>query len=307
MSFFNAIKFKWRNDKIIFTSCFLTHEMCYVLMFAVLKVNYKIVLHGLDIINNTEMNKKLFKIILNQSEGIIVNSNSTKNLMQKKTNIQTSKKVEIVYPIINTNYIDNLRKYHLKELETLYNLKLKDNILCFFIGRLVKRKGVDILINAFESLIKNHSHLKLVIAGTGPEEDNLKKQLKDLNLANNISLIGKVADDIKFSFLEHSNFFISPTRSLNENDFEGFGIVFIEASYMNNIVIGGDHGGVKESIEEGISGLRLNFDNENSYVTLAKLIGHFVISKSERNKIYKMGKERVLNNFTIMSKHKILS
>ena len=76
---------------------------------------------------------------------------------------------------------------------------------------------------------------------------------------------------------------------------------------MNNIVIGGDHGGVKESIEQGINGLRLNFDNENSYVTLAKLIEHFVISKSERNKIYKMGKERVLNNFTKMSKHKILS
>ena len=67
--------------------------------------------------------------------------------MQKKTNIRTCKKVEIVYPIINTNYIDNLRKYNLEELETSYNLKLKGNILCFFIGRLVKRKGVDILFS----------------------------------------------------------------------------------------------------------------------------------------------------------------
>ena len=60
------------------------------------------------------------------------------------------------------------------------------------IGRLVKWKRVDLVIDAFTKVIASHPDAELVVVGDGPELDNLKKQAADLNLTEQVRFIGAV-------------------------------------------------------------------------------------------------------------------
>ena len=62
------------------------------------------------------------------------------------------------------------------------------------IGRLVKWKRVDLLIEAFRKVAADYPEAELVIVGDGPELDRLKQQASDLQLADRIRFIGAVYD-----------------------------------------------------------------------------------------------------------------
>ena len=62
------------------------------------------------------------------------------------------------------------------------------------IGRLVKWKRVDLLIDAFARIVKSHPDAELLIVGDGPELDNLKRQTTNLHLADYVRFIGAVYD-----------------------------------------------------------------------------------------------------------------
>lgn len=62
------------------------------------------------------------------------------------------------------------------------------------IGRLVKWKRVDLLIEAFWKVAADYPEAELVIVGDGPELDNLRQQANDLQLADSIRFIGAVYD-----------------------------------------------------------------------------------------------------------------
>jgi glycosyltransferase involved in cell wall biosynthesis len=92
-------------------------------------------------------------------------------------------------------------------------VKEKKNFV-LYIGRLVKQKGLEYLIEAARSL----PDVKLVIAGKGDEENNLKKMA-----TKNVSFLGYVSDEKKFDLLAEASIFCMPSIK------EGFGIALAEA------------------------------------------------------------------------------
>ena len=89
------------------------------------------------------------------------------------------------------------------------------------IGRLTEVKGYDLLIQAWKKTCEKNKEWKLYIVGDGPEEENLKKLTKDLNLKNRVVFIGKTNDVI--SFYKKSSFFCLSSRN------EGLPMVLLEA------------------------------------------------------------------------------
>ena len=89
-----------------------------------------------------------------------------------------------------------------------------------FIGVLRYYKGLDVLINA----AKNTS-IKIIIAGTGPLELNLKKQARKLGMRN-IYFIGKINDEEKVALLNLCYGFVFPSNIRTE----AFGISLLEAA-----------------------------------------------------------------------------
>ncbi len=60
------------------------------------------------------------------------------------------------------------------------------------VGRLVKWKKVDLLINAINLLKNKYPNIELIIIGSGPEEENLKKLVEELNINNRVKFLGAI-------------------------------------------------------------------------------------------------------------------
>ena len=88
------------------------------------------------------------------------------------------------------------------------------------LGRFVKKKGFDTLLEAFASLRKE-SNVKLTIGGDGPERNALKQLAMDLDISDKVEFVGWVEDVAEF--LSGSDLFVLPSRE------EPFGIVILEA------------------------------------------------------------------------------
>jgi len=122
---------------------------------------------------------------------------------------------------VNKQFVNYLRKFGKKAsyiptgicldpfLRYRYNnFKRKD---IFFIGRLEKQKAVDTLIEAMKYVTKEKPHIKLKIAGTGPEEIRLKELTKKLGLLNNIKFLGEINDKEKLKNYFSSEIFVLPS------------------------------------------------------------------------------------------------
>ena len=91
-------------------------------------------------------------------------------------------------------------------------------------GRVHKKKGFDILINAFQKILSDHPSAHLFIAGENEgEQENLLKLAKSLNILDKVHFTGQVNGNEKLSFLSEADLFVLPSH--NEN----FGNVYAEA------------------------------------------------------------------------------
>jgi len=118
-----------------------------------------------------------------------------------------------------------------------------------FAGRLVREKGVDVLIRAFARALNAVPSAKLIIAGDGREAKRLKELVDDLGISSHVSMLGHVAVSRLDSVLSETWVHVVP--SLWE---EPFGIVAIEAMSRGTAVIASDSGGPREIIENGNTG-----------------------------------------------------
>lgn len=96
-----------------------------------------------------------------------------------------------------------------------------------FLGVLRYYKGIHTLISAAKSL-----NAKIVIAGSGPESEKLKKQAESLGL-NNVFFAGQVTNKEKISLIKNCTALVLPSHLRSE----AYGMVLVEASMMNKPMI----------------------------------------------------------------------
>lgn len=115
-----------------------------------------------------------------------------------------------------------------------------------YIGRLSQEKGVHYLLEAMKDL---PIEIKLKIAGTGPDENKLKKYVEENNLSNVEFLGFKNREEIK-ELYQNCISTILPC-----NWFEIFGMTNIESFINGKPVIASNIGGIPEIVEDNINGL----------------------------------------------------
>lgn len=129
-------------------------------------------------------------------------------------------------------------------LRKRYDIK-NDEIMLFFIGRLVTVKGADKLIEAMPAVLQEFPKTKLVILGIGDMEQDIKKRIAQLGLENHIILRTEFVDETeRILHYASSDFVILPSL------YEPFGIVCTEAMSMAKPVVVGARGtsGFREQI-----------------------------------------------------------
>lgn len=124
------------------------------------------------------------------------------------------------------------------------------------IGRLSKEKGFDLLIDAVAELINEGLDAKLIIAGQGPEEVHLRRQIQNLGMQDRISLDGFCKDTREF--YESLDLFVLSSHR------EGLPNVVLEAMSTGTPVIATKVDGVPRIITDGLDGILIDAGSSRS-------------------------------------------
>lgn len=147
------------------------------------------------------------------------------------------------------------------EARARYGVDERDKlILCF--GRLVPRKGVDRLIEALPSLRERVPEAKLVIAGTGPEEDRLRRMAGE-----GVVFTGRVPDELAPQVYAMADVFaLAVADRYGGLEIEGLGIVLLEAAACGVPCVVGRSGGTPEAVVDGSTGFVIDATNRGDLV-----------------------------------------
>jgi colanic acid/amylovoran biosynthesis glycosyltransferase len=142
------------------------------------------------------------------------------------------------------------------------------------VARLVEKKGLEFSIRAVANLVGQFPELEYTIVGDGYLHRGLSLLIEQLNLRENVRLVGwKTQEQIRQLFAK-SHIFILPSVLSSDGDFEGQGLVLQEAQAMGLPVICTNHNGFPDSIVDGQTGFLVpERDAEALSLKLAELIG----------------------------------
>jgi phosphatidylinositol alpha-1,6-mannosyltransferase len=128
--------------------------------------------------------------------------------------------------------------------------------------RLVERKGIAKVLRALSSQELRSTNFHYVIAGTGPQLTKLRRLAAELDLTDRVDFVGFVDEETKWKLYALADLFVMPNSELGGQDWEGFGIVFLEAAIMGTPVIAGKSGGAPEAVAHGETGYTVDPESQ---------------------------------------------
>jgi phosphatidylinositol alpha-1,6-mannosyltransferase len=172
-----------------------------------------------------------------------------------------------------------------------------DGQLVACVGRLVPRKGQDMLIDALALLRSEFPHVHLALIGEGRLATGLYDRAQKRGVGERVHLTGALADKAMKEWLRAADVFASPCRSRwGGFEVEGFGIVFAEAALAGLPVIAGDSGGAPESVIQGDTGLVVN--GHSAQAVAAALASILRRSPEQRREMGARGRKLALARHT---------
>ena len=214
-----------------------------------------ILIHGSDANTQGFGRKIIFKLYFNKLDKIICVSNYTKKILLK--NFKNIKhKTIVIHNGFSREKLDRID----------YNLKKKfalRKIYILTVANLVPRKNVSDLIKIFykiNSKYKNKYHLNII--GQGSEKEKLEKEIKFYKLQKNISIFSNLSNPQIALFYTLSKYFFLFSKNYR-HEFEGFGIVFLEAMYKKNLIFASKNGGTIDILKNKKNSFSFNVEKLN--------------------------------------------
>lgn len=123
------------------------------------------------------------------------------------------------------------------------------------LGRVVQRKGQDMVIRALPAILQKFPDVEYWIAGKGADIPRLKELVNNTGVIKNVRFLGFVSTAERIKLYHRCSIYLMPSRAIGDRgDFEGFGITYLEANACGRPVIGGKSGGVSDAVWDGING-----------------------------------------------------
>ena len=173
-----------------------------------------------------------------------------------------------------------------KELEPITNVGNK--FVCSIIGRLIPRKGHELILKQCKRLANEIPNFELIIVGDGPLKEKLQETIQSLQCNDFVKFTGEVTNPR--SYMNESDIVLVPSYA------EGLPLVIFEAMSVSKPVIAFDTIGAAEVVQNNSTGYLIEPFNENLFCD--KIIE---LSK-DNSKIKLMGKEAtkiVHENFSL--------
>ncbi|MEW6457447.1 MAG: glycosyltransferase family 4 protein [Bacillota bacterium] len=123
--------------------------------------------------------------------------------------------------------------------------------IVFYVGRLVREKGVQVLLDAVPQILARMPNTKFVIGGKGPHLEELRAQVDRMGIAPRIYFTGYIDDEVRNALYHWADVAVFPSL------YEPFGIVALEAMAARTPVVASNTGGLSEIIEHGLDGFKV--------------------------------------------------
>jgi glycosyltransferase involved in cell wall biosynthesis len=146
----------------------------------------------------------------------------------------------------------------------------RDRFVAITVGRLVKRKGIDQLLQALT--LPECQDAILYVVGDGPERAPLTTLSRELGLEDRVVFTGRVEEDEKWQLLKCSDAYVSATLH------EGFGLVYLEGMAAGLPVVTFDHGGQVDFLRHDETGYVVSAGDVPG---LAAAIGRLIANPEE--------------------------
>lgn len=228
--------------------------------------------------NHSKKAQLIFSTIYRFADYVVGNSDNVLKVVHELDQVPYSKLVKIANPII------------FKELSGIVSAKTnRDEFRIVMISRLEPVKNIVGVLNVLSRLVQNGKNIKLTIAGSGTLENELKNNVKELDLTNNVEFVGFINDP--YPYLLNSDLYLLNSFT------EGFSNSLIEAMYSRTASLSTTVGSAPEIIKDGENGFLVPADDEE--LLYQKLVSIINKSKNELEQIGIAGHEMVINNFSL--------
>ncbi len=241
---FNVISNYQKGDVVLIITWRIFGPICWAL-----KIPYVLVAHGSELTHKNAIKgipfaERLKRNVFSKARVVLCNSRYTEKIVKEiSMNVQTS----VVGCGVNIDYWDSI-----VPVEPQFFKVIAGHKFVISVGVLTKRKGFDLLISVFAKSMYSKDDF-LVIVGTGDESEYLLQCIEKYGLEKQIIIVSGITDsELAYLYLKADIF-----AMLNYNyqgDYEGFGIVFLEASYLGLPTIGGVDGGSVDAIVDQQTG-----------------------------------------------------
>lgn len=198
-------------------------------------------------INDTEW------MLTYESTEVIVNSNYMKNELQRLFGLPYEK-INVVPNGVNLNLYNGVEKdYNFRRQYASDNEKI-----ILYVGRLVYEKGIQNLIAAMPKVLNGYHDSKLIIAGKGGMIDELRDEVRRLNIENKVYFTGYLNLNQVTKMYKCADVAVFPST------YEPFGVVALEGMLSGTPVVVSDVGGLNEIVQHRENGMKSYAGNPNS-------------------------------------------
>jgi glycosyltransferase involved in cell wall biosynthesis len=164
-----------------------------------------------------------------------------------------------------------------------------DSVVFGQVSSLISRKGIDVLLRAFQLLLRDYPEAHLVIVGNGPEGKDFVALSEQLGLSSKVRWVGNQTNPVPF-YQHVLDINVLASRS------EAFGLSLLEAASCGLPNIGADVDGIPECVVEGQTGLLFRRED---HVMLAEKMALLAASHTVRCDLGTAGRQMAVHDFSI--------
>lgn len=206
------------------------------------------------------------------------------NFLRKKMLLHPEiKSIEVLYNPVKSN----------NQIKLNNNTKLHNKFRFVFFGRLSEEKNIECIIEAFSIAVKENPFFELVIIGSGPQENKLRKLTDKLALTEKVIFKGFLEKKALTRELLNCNVSI-----LSSKCYETASMVVLESIQYNLLPIVCDHGGMKEMVES--VGVGLKFMDGDIYELSKKMKESYINNKKTKSELFEI-RDKVLFDYGDLS------
>ncbi|MFN6535215.1 MAG: glycosyltransferase family 4 protein [Nostoc sp. EkiNYC01] len=263
-----------------------------LLLSYLLPIRFFIYVHGNDLLSplHNPVWRSLFKLTLHRAEGIICNSSYTQNYLRTALRLNTP--THVINPVIRPEKFGNATLNSLDDLRVRvrqsYNIT-ETSIVILSVGRLVKHKSFDRVIDNIPLLLTFGVDVHYILCGQGPCESQLKSLAHRLRVDKRVHFAGYVPENELAGYYAACDIFaMLSLLDTKPNNMEGFGIVYLEASYFGKPVIAPRLGSVLDTVTHEENGILVN---PNSGYEVFQAFNRLCKDQQLREQLGRKGKE----------------